>query len=324
MWRRLSVGWRTTLACAALLLAFAALSGSAVATKSPTLDEPVHALSGWLALREGYYRLEVTNAPLWKLWAALGNATVGLPLPRTGPLWAAVEWRPSVEMPWSRQALFQTGGVDGAAFVNHSRAMMLLLGVGLGAAVAGWAYRLAGPVAAVVATALFAFDPTLLAHAPLVKGDVASGLTLVAVAWLTWRYGRRATVATGLGLAAACAAAINVKLSGLIAAPVVAGLLAIRAIGPTAWPAFGRSATTRAARLAVAAAVMVAAGAMTFTLIWASYRFRYSPAADPALQVDTAAVFAFADAEHVGLSRPVRADGPTLTDCCPRRSRPGC
>ncbi len=72
--------------------------------------------------------------------------------------------------------------------------MMLVVGVALGAPIAGWAGRLAGPVAAVVGVSLFAFDPTVLGHAPLVKSDVAESLAMLGVGWAAWRFGRRATI----------------------------------------------------------------------------------------------------------------------------------
>ena len=55
---------------------------------------------------------------------------------------------PHAKWEWSITALFRTRGLDGHAFVNRSRAMMLLLGLALGAVIACWAHATWGAVAA--------------------------------------------------------------------------------------------------------------------------------------------------------------------------------
>jgi hypothetical protein len=292
--------WGTVAAWAAVLLAFAAMAGSAVATKSPTMDEPVHAMSGWLALRNGDYRLEVANPAGWKMWAALADACTPLRLDQAGPLWRPVAWHPAAELPWVRQTLFDTPGNDGGRFVARARFMMLTVAIGLCAATAAWAYQLAGPVAAVVAVCLLAFDPTVLGQAPLVKSDLAEGLALVAAAWLTWRLGQRVTVGRVIGLAAVCGAAINVKFSGVLVGPMVALPLVMRALSPAVWPTFGGAARTRLARVAVVAVVATVAVAGTVGVTWACYRFRYAPTPSPGVAIDMAAVRTFADAAGAG------------------------
>jgi hypothetical protein len=283
----------TVAACAAMLVAFAALAGSAASTKSPTMDEPGHALSGWVALRQADYRLDVTNPAAWKMFAALGDLAASPQLAGGGPLWQPVAWQPSAELPWARTTLFDTPGNDGGRFVGRARAMMLVVAVALGVAIAAWSSRLGGPVAAVVALGLFAFDPNFLAHASLVKSDVAEGLALLGLSWATWRFGQRATVARAVGLGLLCAAAVNVKFSGLLAGPVLVALLAARAAGPTPWPAFGRVAGTRGRRMGVAAMSVVVAGASAHAFTWAVYRFRYRPAPDPAVAIDLPAVLRY-------------------------------
>ena len=300
-------GRRGIAACAVLLTAFAILAASAVATKSPTMDEPTHALSGWLALREGDYRLEVTNPALWKMWAAIGDVGTTPPLDRRGPIWGHAIWAPAAEMPWVRRTLFDTPGTDGGRFVGRARAMMLAIGVGLGATVAAWAYRLGGPVAAVAAAGLFAFDPTLLAHAPLVKSDVAVSLALVGLGWATWRVGQQVTAARVLLVATICGVAVNVKLTGLLAGPTLAVLLVGRALGPTAWPAFGWTARTRPARLALAIAVGLTAALTCVAVTWGAYRCRFRPASDPAVAIDMPAIYDLVEQSD-------RASGLTGTD----------
>ena len=297
---RRSAGRWAAATCAALLAAFAVLAWTAARTKSPTMDEPTHAVAGWLALHDGNYRFEVANPALWKMWAAVGNVRATVATDRTGDVWRPVTWLPRVEVPWVRRTLFDTPGNDGGAFVSRSRAMMLVVGVALGGAIAAWAYRLAGPAAAVTAAGLFAFDPTFLAHAPLVKSDVAESLALLAVGWAAWRLGRRATVGRAAALGLLGAVAVNVKFAGLIAGPMGVALLATRAMSAEPWAVGRRAADSRGRRLAVAGVSAVVAGVVGLGSTWAVYRFRYQPAVDPAVAVDMAAVTAYADREGAG------------------------
>ena len=247
-------------------------------------------------------------------------ADAGLPVtPAAGdPLAPGAGFAPDREVLWAVRTLFGTPGNDGDQIVRRARTAMLVVAVALGAVAAGWAYRLAGGVAALVAVALFAFDPTVLAQAPLVKSDVAFGLAYVGLGWLAWAAGRRLTVGRAVGLGLVCGAAANVKFTGLLTGPVLAGLLAARTVGPTPWPAFGRVVRTRAGRLAAAAAAGSVAAAVAVAVTWACYGFRYRPAPDPAATIDMPAVYAAADraAADVAVGRPataaeVAARGPT-------------
>ncbi len=83
---------------------------------------------------------------------------------------------------------------------------------------------------------------------------------------------------------------MTVKFSGLLAGPLLAAVLAARAVGPTPWPAFGRVAGTRAARLAVAAAGGAVAVVGCWGVVWACYRFRYQPTPTPGVSLDVPAV----------------------------------
>ncbi len=81
------------------------------------------------------------------------------------------------------ETLFRTEGNNGDAFIMRSRVMMLIVAVALGAMIACWSWQLAGPFAAVVATAFYCLDPNILAPTrwPLVKNDIS--LSLVTVCW---------------------------------------------------------------------------------------------------------------------------------------------
>src|SRR6185369_9478033 len=103
--------------------------------------------------------------------------------------------------------------VDADAFIQTSRMMFVIVGVGLGALIAWWSWRLGGMWAALLATALFALDPNFLAHLALVKNDVMLSFMFLAMAMALWRFGRRGTWLSLAAVALTCAGAVNVKFS---------------------------------------------------------------------------------------------------------------
>src|SRR5687768_4021136 len=181
------------LACGALLVVFAALSWGAVVTKSPTGDEPLHAAGAFVKRFHADFRVDPEDPPLFGYWAMIPHGRGTLAVDLAAPAYLEMTrymWR---QWEWVIQTLFRTPGNDLDRFITRSRAMMLVLGVGVGVMVALWARLLAGPTAAVAATALFALDPNFLAHAPLVKNDVAMALLMLALAHTAWRAGERVT-----------------------------------------------------------------------------------------------------------------------------------
>ena len=270
-----------TAGCGLLLLAYAAVAWSVVSGESPTYDEPYHAVSAWVQLHRHDYRLDNEDPPLWQYWASLPNGPSALRADFADPRWRHMRSAVGGQWGWATDTLYRTPGNDPATFVRRCRAMMLAVAVGLGAAIAAWAWRLGGPTAAVVATALFCGDPTCLGHGPLMKNDCAAALAWVGVAWSLWAVGRRATAASVAALAVAAAAAVLVKFSGLLVVVLVpAGLLARVAMGE-AWPVFGRPVVGRGRRLAVAITIAAVVAAVGYAGVWAAYgfRFRSGPAA---------------------------------------------
>ncbi len=280
--------------CVILLATYAALAWAAVSTKSATFDEPYHAMAGWVQLHRHDFRLDNEDPPLWLYWASLPNGPHAISADFESAGWRRMATDVDNQWSWTVGTLYRTPGNDGLAFVRRCRAMMLVVAVGLGAAVAAWAWRLGGPAAAVVATALFALDPNLLAHGPLMKNDVASALAWLGLAWGLWDVGRRVTVASVVRLGGLLGFALTVKFSGVLAVGVVPIVLAARAILPGAWPIRRGVAASRRRRLAVAAAVAAIVAGTAFGAVWAVYGFRYrsGPAADDrldlALMVDRA------------------------------------
>lgn len=269
--------------CAALLIAFALLAWSAVIGKSATGDEPLHAVSAYTSTFLGDFRVDPEDPPLWKYWAMLPHHRGEL----TPQLQRQHLSDPTADFLLSAVALWRSPGVDGARFIIQSRLMILLVGLGLGAILMVWGWAAAGAGGAIVATFLFCLDPNFLAHAPLVKNDVAITFALTGMCASVWSLGRRLTWWNVAATSLFCALGPAVKFSGVLLLPILALLLAARAIGAD-WRK----------KLLVGAGVWTLAAGVTYVGIWASYGFRFSPTPDgklfdlqPQLQIAAEKVF---------------------------------
>jgi 4-amino-4-deoxy-L-arabinose transferase-like glycosyltransferase len=285
-----STGRVAFMVCAMLLAAFAGLSWSAVQTKNATIDEPLHALSGWVAVRFDDFRLVPESPSLWQCLAALPNARTDLKIHFGGKVFSDRSFDSQGGIDWTNQTLYRTAGNDGEAFVNRSRVVFLVLGVLLGALIGWWTFRLAGGLAAIVAVGFFSLDPNFLAHAPIVKSDVPLALIMLALACTIWCLGRQARLRRMIAASVLCGLGINTKFSGLLLLPMLAMLLCVRAVLPMPWIVAGKFGSTRRSRLAIAAMICVLAGFICFGITWAAYGFRFRPAPGITTQMDMQAI----------------------------------
>lgn len=258
-----------------LLLAFAALSYSASRTKSPTYDEPMHLLGAWVHRHLGDFRINMEDPPLWHYVAALPLGRNEVRFDPNEPFWREMIGNYYQQWPYTHARLYADPAVDAHALFNRSRAMMLLFGLATGIAIAGVAWKLAGPIASIVATGLFAFDPTFLAHAPLLKNDVAITLFFLLAATFAWRVGLRASWLNVSLLALTCGAAVTTKFSGVLVAPMLTLVILLRAVMAEPWNVLGRNLLSRGKRLLAATLILVFFGLVGYVSIWAAYGFRY-------------------------------------------------
>jgi hypothetical protein len=284
--RRRSLAW---IVVAALLALFAILSTSASMTKGPTYDEPLHLVGGYVQRTAGDYRVDPANPALFGYWASLPLSRSAIPDTYTAhPRWAALlDHFMANQWDFTTSVLFRTEGVDGAALVQRARLMFIPLGVALGAVIAIWAWQLKGAVAAIIAAALLALDPNFLAHSAIIKNDVPLALLFTILAWAMWRFGERGSIRWALLMALCAAAAINVKYSGVLAGPIIAALLVVRASLPAPWRVAGMNLNTIPRRLAVGVVVCALVALVCYVSIWATYRFRFAPTADPQAMLNT-------------------------------------
>lgn len=266
----------TFVVCAILLIVFGLTCYLAVSTKSATSDEPLHVAGAYAHVFMRDYRLNPEDPPLWNYWVMLPRTRASLQIPTTHELWPRQLDDTAYGMPFSSVVLF-TAENDGAQFIQSSRAMMVPLGVVLGAIISFWAWQIAGRIGAIVATMLFAFDPNFLAHAGLVKNDVPLTLAMTAMCFATWRIGCRATLLNVMSAALLVGAGMTTKFSGVLLAPIFVAMMFARSIIPGEWNVLRRPLKTRRARLVACVSILAFAALVTWMMIWLAYGFRFDP-----------------------------------------------
>jgi hypothetical protein len=255
------------LAVLALLSVFTVCGLVSLAGDSATSDETAHLPAGYTYLDRGDLRLNPEHPPLAKAWAAL-------------PLWLAGAGRPDYAgEDWARAAqwrfgfAFLNGPPEAAARRNPDaqllagRAMILALGLLLCLLVHRWAGTLWGNEGALVALALCALSPVVLAHARLVTTDLPAALGFTATLWSFARFLRAPSPGGAALTGLALGAALLTKFTALLLPPALL-------VAAAAW-------TVRSRRLAPLGGLL-AAGILAYAVLWAGYGFRFAPAPEGA------------------------------------------
>ncbi|WP_415924627.1 glycosyltransferase family 39 protein [Streptomyces sp. MI02-7b] len=249
--------WLFVLAVVALLAQMAVAMVTTAVQQTPTIDEPVYVGTAEVYLREHSLRFNPEHPPLGKLVIESGLAFADVHLDRgfTGD-----------QTQLGRRVLYESGN-DPWRVMLAARLPVIVLTLLFGLVVLAFARDLFGPAGALVALALYAFSPDVVAHGSLATLDVpAAGFALTS-AWCLWR--ARGRPRRWLPLAgAALGAALATKMSMLAAVPVVLLLVAVDQGRRRRW---GRG-------LAAAAGV----GLVAVAVVWAAYL-----AVDPRLRWTT-------------------------------------
>jgi len=268
---------------AGLLLAMAALAMASALGDSATFDETAHLAAGLSYLERGDFRLNPEHPPLVKVWAALPLALRGA----DGIDYASRAWREGngwvVGFEMLNGPLASDRRRSPLDRLGPARAAVVLLGVLHGLLVYLWARELRGRGAGLLALALFAFCPTVLAHTRLVTTDLAASLGLFLVLWCFWRFSRRPGLPRLAALTGAAGLAVTLKHSLLLVFPLLACLGAVWVLRPRSSPATDPDAAcpTRAGKLAWLSAALAGALLTGWVCLWAVYGFRYEMAREP-------------------------------------------
>ncbi len=284
--------WAFALVVVALLAELAVAMIATAVAQTPTIDEPVYVGTAVVYLEQHSLRYNPEHPPLGKLIIATGLAFADV---RLDPGFAGDQAQ------LGRHVLYEPGG-DPARLLLAARLPVIVLTVLFGLVVFLFARDLTGPAGGLVALALYAFSPDVIAHGSLATLDVPVAGFLLTSAWLLWRARQRPVRYLPLaGLA--FGAALATKMSALAAVAVLPLLvvLSVRAARRAGGAIPDRRARVLEPLAAVAGVVLIAVA-----VVWISYL-----AVDPRLRWQTpsglpAAHGVRALADWLPLPRPYR------------------
>ncbi|MCP4517326.1 MAG: phospholipid carrier-dependent glycosyltransferase, partial [Delftia sp.] len=158
------------------------------------MDEGNHIARGAAFLGTGDPRLSLEHPPLVNTLSALpAHLLLDLRLPLDeGPWWKDAEWYHFADnFLWRSNDNFEQ-------IVFLARLPIIALGLLLMALVFRWASELGGRQAGLLALALVALDPNILAHTRLSTTDLGGTLFVFLAAYAMWRYARGERQTTAL------------------------------------------------------------------------------------------------------------------------------
>ena len=213
---------RFWIAVALLLALMAGLQIASARTETQVWDEGFELGSGYAYLKTGKLRFNLEQPPLAKVLAALPLLYLNPRLPVDDPSWVNKQ---DIEF---GIAFLYHNRVPADAMLMAARIIIILLTVALGVLVAAWTRRRFGNGPALLAVALLAFDPNILAHGHYATTDLGATFFMFAacVAWDAFLGSKRKVHLVLAGILLGFA--IGTKFSALMLLPVFAILYAIR------------------------------------------------------------------------------------------------
>lgn len=217
-----------------LLLAFFAQGMAHIRSASITFDEGPHLATGYATLRTGDFRLQPIHIhpPLANVLAAAPLLLQNdLPDPRAVDGWEIASLSAITDA-----VVWQYPHPERLAVAG--RLPILWLAVLLGALLCRWARDLGGARAGLLALALYAFDPNMIAHGTLITTDMAATFLMVTTLYAaSQRIGEKAKrregesanrrqIARWVGVGVLLGLALLTKVSALILAPVLGLMVA--------------------------------------------------------------------------------------------------
>jgi hypothetical protein len=212
---------RVPLILAAVLIAALALQLRVHMTRaSPTIDESTHILAGYRHLRCDDFRVNPEHPPFAKMIAALPLLTMQV----RDPLGPCTSQNVNAERAFQAGGFFVVdNGIERVMLATRTAIAVFTLLLAL--LVFLFARELFGDVAALVALAVLAFEPTLIAHGSLVTTDMPLAAMFFATVYAAHRYRASPTMARLLVTGIAAGLTLSVKHTGLLVLPILVLLL---------------------------------------------------------------------------------------------------
>ena len=261
---------------AAVLLVLLLIQGVIfIGESTQTSDEAAHIAAGYSYLTRGDFRLNPEHPPLVKELAALPLLPLDLAFPR-GRLWENAQ-------EWDLGRIFvHENRVSNDTILFLTRMPVLLLSILLGWTILCWTRALFGPRAGVVALALYALDPNVVAHSSLVTTDLGVTLFIFLSVYSFWSWSRdpspRRLLLVGLSVGGTFAS----KFTALWLLPIFGALgLTLLLVGTrlpgrpwssgSAFAGGGRLSPRRVAALTFAGLIVALVAAAVLTVTYAGH-----------------------------------------------------
>ncbi len=266
-WRGLVIA-----AVSSLLIVFVLQLALSARQNSITWDEDDHIYAGYMSWKHADFGLNPEHPPLVKLVAAI--PLLGMTL----------------KVPGLQQRNFkQEGFLGGKEFLFKNDADTMLFRARMAAATLAVllvllvflaAREMFGTGAGLIALALLAFDPNLLAHGAVVGTDTGLSCFLFAAVYAFYRYVKLpsawrlalAGLATGLALAS--------KHTAILVFPMLLALAGLEWWGAAKNKGASRAETKGKHSVRLAAALILISF-ISIAVLWASYGFSYAPRPEP-------------------------------------------
>lgn len=211
--------YRVEAFCAGILLAMTLNLVAVTARKSITSDELILIPAAYYHLVTDDFQLVNEHPPLCKLLAGLPLVFIQpneLAPEQTDPSLSRADrdWRYASHFWQDNRARFDT-------ISFWARLPMIALTLALGVLIFVFARDLFGPRTALLAVALFALEPTILAHARVVQTDMPAAFGFFLSAFALHRYLRAPSWKLAGGIGAAAGVAMLGKYSMIIVGPIL-------------------------------------------------------------------------------------------------------
>jgi 4-amino-4-deoxy-L-arabinose transferase-like glycosyltransferase len=254
----------------ALIGAYALQLALHITHTSVTYDEPVFMFSGYHQWKCGDFGIDPENPPLVKYVAAFPLRSQTLNVPTNGPQCGAGFTGKFDEYIESNQFLV-ANGID--RVVIPARAATTVFSLLLAVLLLFCVRRMFGEAEALVAEALLAFEPVMIAHGSLATTDMAAAAMFFASVFALYLYWQKASALKVVAMGLSIGAMLASKHSAL---PALAFLWLL--VFAAAW--FDSRPAADAAgelwgRLRSGLAAVGVATAIGFVCLWASYGFHF-------------------------------------------------
>jgi len=209
-------------ATAAVVAAVGVLEVRSALGETQTWDEGIHISAGYTYLWRGDYSWNMEHPPLVKLASALPLTWLHLDVPA-----AEADGKRRDQVQYGIEFLYRNR-VPADTILIAARSANILLTLLFAVALAWWTRRRYGPVAALLAVILCAFDPNLIAHGRYVTTDfpVTAFYFFACILWV--EYLERGGLRSLLPAALAFTLAIITKFSAVLLVPTFVILYAAR------------------------------------------------------------------------------------------------